>query len=129
MKILNEALESGLYENKGMPLTKTELDKWFAEYNVITEMACYMAPQFVVAYPDAQYLLVERNPDDLVKSWKATTFQFADALDRLPISLFKHFDPMLSEIDRFCKAILPAVTYGKGTTPEGELALRDYYVN
>ncbi|KAK9770110.1 putative P-loop containing nucleoside triphosphate hydrolase protein [Seiridium cardinale] len=129
MKILNEALESGLYENRGMPFTKTEFDIWFANYNVITEMPCYMAPQFVAAYPDAQYLLVERNPEDLVTSWKATIFQFADALDRFTMSLLKHFDPMLSEIDTFCKAILPAVTYGKGTTPEGELALRDYYVN
>jgi hypothetical protein len=91
-------------------------------------MPCYMAPQFAAAYPDAQYLLVERDPEDLVKSWRATTFEFANALDRLPMSILKHFDPMLSQIDRFCKAIIPAVTYGHGATTEGEVALHQYYI-
>lgn len=149
MKILNEALESGLYRDRGSPFTRKEFDKWFKNYDVcslfdewhdgriqsdttmqvITEMPCYMPQQFVSAYPDAQYLLVERNPDDLVRSWEATTFQFEDALNSLPLSLLKYFDPMLLQINRFCKAILTAVTDGKGTTVEGRAALRQYYID
>ena len=92
-------------------------------------MPAYMAADFIAAYPDAEYLLVERNPDALVRSWKATTFELATAVDSFPLSILRHFDPLLREVARFCDIILPAVTNGKGVSPEGEQALRQYYID
>ncbi|ORY61417.1 uncharacterized protein BCR38DRAFT_347959 [Pseudomassariella vexata] len=128
MKILNEALESGL-AREGKPFNREDFDKWFHGYDVITEIPCYMAPQFVAAYPEAKFLLVERNPGALVRSWKSTTFQFTDAMNSFQLSILKYFDPMLYQVSRFWGIILPVVTSGKGTTDEGEKALYQYYVD
>ncbi|KAI1498634.1 hypothetical protein F5X99DRAFT_392935 [Biscogniauxia marginata] len=128
MKMLNEALGAGL-QHRGKPFTRGDFDKWFADYDVITEVPAYMAADFIAAYPEAEYLLVERDPDALVRSWKATTFQFAAAVNSLPLSILKYFDPLLREVARFCDIILPAVTDGKGVSPDGEKALRRYYID
>ncbi|KAH8650005.1 hypothetical protein BX600DRAFT_529124 [Xylariales sp. PMI_506] len=127
MKMFNDGLESSLYPKRGKPFTKREFDKWFPEYNVISDVPSYMASEFVAAYPKAEFLLVERDPKLLVQSWQRTTFKYTDDMNSFPFSILKYFEPLLFEMYKFCNTIVYAVTEGKGTTAEGAEALERYY--
>jgi len=103
MKIFEQAI---LAENNFLSgyrrLSRSDFDKWLADYNVIVEVASYMPRQVLEAYvddPDVRFLLTERNPD----KWAASFDNFVGGIiamcGRLPLSVLKYFTPILWHVE------------------------------
>lgn len=67
MEIFNEALHAK-YHGIGEPYGKAEFDKWFANYDCLTEIPAFFPEEIIAAYPDAQFIHVDRDPDKWLTS-------------------------------------------------------------
>ncbi|KAK8094863.1 hypothetical protein PG997_001548 [Apiospora hydei] len=73
---------------------RAEFDKWFADYDIIVEMPFFMLTEVVEAYPDAKFLLTERDPDKWAKSWLNTIGPLTLQFSQFPTNILKHFSPL-----------------------------------
>ncbi|KAK7947995.1 uncharacterized protein PG986_008881 [Apiospora aurea] len=95
---------------------RAEFDKWFADYDmwmvpwgydcslanillpprvqIIVEMPFFMVTEIVEAYPDAKFLLTERDPDKWAKSWLNTIGPLTLKFSQFPTNILKHFSPL-----------------------------------
>jgi len=95
----------------------------------IIEIPSFFTNEFVAAYPEAKYILTERDPDSWVASWKAT-IGVADRDTRsLARRVFKHFDGFLYWLSRSMEPMVDRWTGGKGTSAEGYAFSRQYYID
>ncbi|KAL7627785.1 hypothetical protein AAE478_001980 [Parahypoxylon ruwenzoriense] len=99
---------------------RAEFDKWFANYDIIIEMPFFMIQSTVKAYPDAKFLLVERNPEKWAKSFVNTVGRMHTALTSFPMSLFKYFDSFSAGMSNMSRKLLGFYSYGYGLSPEGQ---------
>ncbi|KAK8087243.1 hypothetical protein PG994_002217 [Apiospora phragmitis] len=83
------------------PYGRAEFDKWFADYDIIVEMPFFMLTETVEAYPDAKFLLMERDPDKWAKSWLNTIGPLTLQFSQFPISITKYFNPLSRAMGRF----------------------------
>ncbi|KAI2471010.1 P-loop containing nucleoside triphosphate hydrolase protein [Annulohypoxylon bovei var. microspora] len=126
VNILNEGLNAEMFHN-GNLYTRAEFDKWFADYDVIIEMPFFMLHSTVQAYPDAKFLLTERNPEKWAKSFANTIGGLAVQLESFPMSVFKHFDNLIYGMSFMGNSVLNYYSNGYGLTPTGQKCLADNY--
>lgn len=79
------------------------------------------------AYPDANYLLVERSPEQWAKSIENTVFKAADNSNSFPMSFFRHFERTVYGISEFTRKFQKRSTGGWAGTPRGHDILVNHY--
>ncbi|KAI0469480.1 P-loop containing nucleoside triphosphate hydrolase protein [Xylaria cf. heliscus] len=113
--------------HEGTPYSRAEFDKWFANYDVIIEMPFFMLRSILKAYPDAKFLLTERDPEKWSKSYINTIGLTIKRFNSLPMSVFKKFDDFASTMDNFGTRMVNYYTNGFGISEEGRKALVENY--
>ncbi|KAI0117798.1 hypothetical protein GGR51DRAFT_555082 [Nemania sp. FL0031] len=113
--------------HEGMPYGREEFDKWFADYDVIIEMPFFMLRSTLKAYPDAKFLLTERDPEKWAKSFMNTAGLAITNIKRLPMSVFRRFDGFASHMHMFGGMLLDYNTNGFGVSEQGRQALIENY--
>ncbi|KAI0388792.1 P-loop containing nucleoside triphosphate hydrolase protein [Xylariaceae sp. FL0594] len=126
LAILTEGMKAS-FLHEGKPYGREEFDKWFANYDVIIEMPFFMLPQIVDAYPDAKFLLTERDPERWADSLLNTVGLAQTRINSFPMTLFKYFDAWMMRMDGFGGGMLRYCTNGFGVSGEGrEMLVRNY---
>ncbi|KAH9908526.1 P-loop containing nucleoside triphosphate hydrolase protein [Xylariomycetidae sp. FL2044] len=115
IKIMLEGMNADLH-HEGQPYGREEFDKWLADYDVIVEGPFFMPKSFLRAYPDAKFLLVERDPEKWMRSYVNTIGQAKP--DAFPLSLYRRFDEFLWLFSAFVGRLSGYLTYGAGTGTE-----------
>ncbi|KAI1211080.1 P-loop containing nucleoside triphosphate hydrolase protein [Annulohypoxylon truncatum] len=128
VKIMNDGLNAEMF-HIGEPYTRAEFDKWFADYDVINEMPFFMLHSIIKAYPDAKFLLTERNPEKWAKSFVNTIGMLAVQLKSFPMSVFRFFDEFTYGMGYMGNAVLGYYSNGYGLTPTGQKYLAENYRN
>ncbi|KAI1802035.1 P-loop containing nucleoside triphosphate hydrolase protein [Daldinia bambusicola] len=126
VQILNDGLCAEMF-HEGKPYGRAEFDKWFADYDIIIEMPFFMLRSTLEAYPDAKFLLTERNPDKWAKSLENTVGMMVTKLTSFPMSVFKYFDGFAYRMARMGGMVINYYTNGYGLTPEGHKNMMDNY--
>ncbi|KAI1172583.1 P-loop containing nucleoside triphosphate hydrolase protein [Nemania sp. FL0916] len=126
LRILSDAMNAELFHN-GTPYGREEFDKWFANYDVIIEMPFFALHSMIKAYPDAQFLLTERDPEKWATSFINTAGMSHQRFNSLPMSLFKHFDGFASKMSKFGDRWVGHCTNGFYMSDEGRRALVENY--
>ncbi|KAI1334460.1 P-loop containing nucleoside triphosphate hydrolase protein [Xylariaceae sp. FL0016] len=126
MKIMEDGMNAEFF-HEGTPYTRAEFDKWFADYDVIIEMPFWTLHSVLKAYPDAKFLLMERDPDKWASSFINTVGQLIAAYQSLPLSIFKYFDDFSWCMGRWGTRVVDYCTNGHGNSPKGkECLVRNY---
>ncbi|KAF3060882.1 putative nad dependent epimerase protein [Daldinia childiae] len=128
LHILNDGLRAEMF-HEGKPYGRAEFDKWFADYDIIIEMPFFMIRSVLKTYPDAKFLLTERNPDKWAKSFENTIGMMYTKFNSLPMSIFRHFDGFASGMSSMGRMLVDYYTNGYGLTPEGHKHLTENYTN
>ncbi|KAI1127390.1 P-loop containing nucleoside triphosphate hydrolase protein [Nemania abortiva] len=126
IRIMNDGMKAELF-HEGTPYGREEFDKWFADYDVIIEMPFFMLKSTLKAYPDAKFLLTERDPEKWAKSFMNTAGAAITSFSRLPMSVFRRFDSFTSHMHVFGGRILNYCTNGYGVSEKGRQALIENY--
>ncbi|KAI0409019.1 P-loop containing nucleoside triphosphate hydrolase protein [Xylaria palmicola] len=126
IRIMREAMKAELF-HEGTPYGRAEFDKWFANYDVIIEMPFFMLRSTLRAYPDAKFLLTERDPEKWAASFLNTAGAVFTRLNSWPMRVFKNFDGWTFDMDLFGGRVLSYYTNGFGVTEEGRRALVENY--
>ncbi|KAI2777326.1 P-loop containing nucleoside triphosphate hydrolase protein [Daldinia loculata] len=128
LHILSDGLRAEML-HEGKPYGRAEFDKWFADYDVIIEMPFFMIRSVLKTYPDAKFLLTERNPDKWARSFENTIGMMQTKFSSLPMSIFKYFDGFAYGISSMGRVLVGYYTNGYGLTPEGHKYLTENYTN
>ncbi|KAI4858568.1 hypothetical protein F4820DRAFT_227009 [Hypoxylon rubiginosum] len=126
VQILNDGLVAEMF-HKGKPYGREEFDKWFADYDVIIEMPFFMLHSTLKAYPDAKFLLTERDPNKWAKSFVNTIGRITTSFHRFPMVIFKYFDSFASSMSFMGTTVQRYYTNGYELTPEGQKQLAENY--
>ncbi|KAI1823871.1 P-loop containing nucleoside triphosphate hydrolase protein [Xylaria intraflava] len=106
---------------------REEFDKTFAGYDVVIEIPFFMLRSIVKAYPDAKFLLTERDPEKWAKSYLNTLAMASNAFNQLPMSVFKYFDGFAFYMNRLGNVMTNYYTNNLGTSDEARQALIENY--
>ncbi|RYC56931.1 hypothetical protein CHU98_g9280 [Xylaria longipes] len=87
------------------------------------EMPFFMLRSTLKSYPDAKFLLTERDPEKWAKSYMNTIGVASTRLNQMPMSVFKKFDGFASNMDEFGGRMMNYCTNGFGVSEEGCEAL------
>ncbi|OTB06452.1 hypothetical protein M426DRAFT_111065 [Hypoxylon sp. CI-4A] len=128
VQIMTEGMDADLFHN-GTPYGRAEFDKWFADYDIIIEMPFFTLHSTLKAYPNAKFLLTERDPEKWAKSYTNTAGKMSSQLQRFPMALFKYFDSFVFKMAYMGNRVLNYYTNGYGLTPEGQKYLVENYKN
>ncbi|TGJ88373.1 hypothetical protein E0Z10_g393 [Xylaria hypoxylon] len=123
---MTDAMKAELF-HEGTPYGRQEFDKWFADYDVIIEMPFFMLRSTLKAYPDAQFILTERDPEKWAKSYLNTIGVASTRFNQFPMSVFKHFDSFTSNMGTFGGQMVSYCTNGFGVSDKGHQALVENY--
>ncbi|OTA59145.1 hypothetical protein K449DRAFT_436104 [Hypoxylon sp. EC38] len=126
VQILKDGTNADMFHN-GKPYGRAEFDKWFADYDVIIEMPFFMLHSTLKAYPDAKFLLTERDPDKWAKSWANTIGKMVSRFESLPMSVFKYFDSFAYGMAFIGCNVFSYYTNGYGSSPEGLKYMAENY--
>ncbi|KAI8628236.1 hypothetical protein F5Y19DRAFT_476646 [Xylariaceae sp. FL1651] len=126
IKILMDGMVAEMF-HEGKPYGRAEFDKWFADYDVITEIPFYMLRSVLKAYPDAKFLLTERNPEKWAKSFENTVGITEQRMNTLPMSMLNYFDGRASHLGFFNRRMVDYNTNGFGVSDKGREALIENY--
>ncbi|KAK6525269.1 hypothetical protein TWF694_005415 [Orbilia ellipsospora] len=119
------AFESGLRGTRDYPMlveafrahrdpnqqkyTKADFDKIWGDYDAITEISGWLAPEIIAAYlpdPSVKFLLLERDPDSWVRSFTKTLVAYSEKIDSLPYRILRKFDPFNDALFEFLQEIV-----------------------
>ncbi|CAI0642896.1 unnamed protein product [Colletotrichum noveboracense] len=73
IRMMDDAVRAGSL-GEGKKFTREDFDKWFGDYDSVTDVPAWFLPELVAAYPNAKFVLTERDPE----AWRrsvAKTFQ------------------------------------------------------
>ncbi|GAW25993.1 putative NAD dependent epimerase protein [Rosellinia necatrix] len=90
-------------------------------------MPFFMLRSTLKAYPDAKFLLTERDPEKWAKSFLNTAGAAATNLRRFPMPIFKHFDGFAFHMANFGNEMVDYCTNGFGASDKGREALVENY--
>lgn len=94
---------------------------------VIIEMPFFMLHSTLKAYPDAKFLLTERDPNKWAKSFVNTIGRITTSFHRFPMVIFKYFDSFASSMSFMGTTVQRYYTNGYELTPEGQKQLAENY--
>lgn len=113
MDIFNEALKAKYY-GIGEPYGKAEFDKWFADYDCLVEIPAFFAEDIIAAYPDAQFIHVDRDPDKWLTSILTVIGSVELVLDSSTIKAMALYDPFIKSWRDVHKTIFGVLRHDHG---------------
>ncbi|KAH8666951.1 hypothetical protein BX600DRAFT_540208 [Xylariales sp. PMI_506] len=130
IKLLNNALEPGLYNGRGGPFGKAEFDKWFGDHDLFPELNWANIWELMQGHLRDALLHAQSGSRGISGCPSAT----GGAHPRFSGPLLEVYNPILLHglkdgASRVAQLLVDKVTDGKGPTPEGEEALKQYYIN
>ncbi|KAI2625169.1 hypothetical protein GGS21DRAFT_310508 [Xylaria nigripes] len=125
-RVLEDAAKADL-RHDGQPYGREEFDKLLWDYDCITELPFLMLRSILKAYPDAKFLLVERNPEKWAKSYLATVGRASLVFDNFPMSVFQYFDAWAYYTHRLGRVMSGYYTNELGASEKGRRALIENY--
>ncbi|OJD34205.1 nad dependent epimerase [Diplodia corticola] len=73
MKLMRESYVAKYEEGK--PYGRNEFDKWYGEFDAVCDVpAAWFVDELYAAYPDAKFILTDRDPDSWLRSMHNTAF-------------------------------------------------------
>ncbi|KAH8681036.1 P-loop containing nucleoside triphosphate hydrolase protein [Xylariales sp. PMI_506] len=128
LKLFQEAARASAF---GVTETysRADFDKWFGEFDALVEMPGFFPEEIYKAYPNAKYILVERNPDKWVTSMKNTIGALAGDIPKFPLSYFRKFDEFIDEFFKFTWVFIDVITHTTGLNDAGWTRARQHYVD
>ncbi|KAI0015699.1 hypothetical protein F4780DRAFT_48774 [Xylariomycetidae sp. FL0641] len=124
MDLWEEALRCK-YLGGGKPYGKAEFDKWLAEYDTVIEIPQYFIEEFTQFYPDAKFVLTERDLDSWIKSVQNTAVPMFKACRSFPLNAIRGFDGWLESFCRLMNTMELVYFHGKGGKAGAEDAKLD----
>ncbi|KAF9872359.1 hypothetical protein CkaCkLH20_10186 [Colletotrichum karsti] len=109
---------------RGKPFNRQDFDKWLGDYDSITDIPAWFLRDLVAAYPDAKFVLIERDPEAWRKSIAKTFLPFGEFLASPAMRLVSLVDPYTCHISRLGEGF-GRVLYGGYTGPDKDKALME----
>lgn len=123
VRMMNDAVRASSQEI-GKPFTREDFDKFLGDFDAITDIPAWFPEDLVAAYPDAKFVLTERDPEAWRKS-VAKTFQPLGEFWLSPmIRLVGLFDSYTYYISKLTYSFV-YVLYGGYLGPDKEKAQRE----
>ncbi|KFH40552.1 hypothetical protein ACRE_087440 [Hapsidospora chrysogenum ATCC 11550] len=126
MRVFEEALRSKYLDDSSKPYGKAEFDKWFAEYDAIMTAPQYFFDEFLEFYPDAKFIITDRDADSWIKSVKSTICELLRMVNSFPLSILRKTDPWLSAFCTLNCTLEEIIFHGKGSVAGIEDAKSDF---
>ncbi|KAI1269160.1 hypothetical protein F5Y18DRAFT_415007 [Xylariaceae sp. FL1019] len=84
--------------------SREDFDKWFDGYDSVIEIPSFdLLDDFLIAYPDAKFILTTREPEAWLSSMKKTIIPANTVHQHFPLSILKYFDAMMWSRSRLAK--------------------------
>ncbi|TRX91465.1 hypothetical protein FHL15_007689 [Xylaria flabelliformis] len=109
MALFEEALRCK-YLRAGKPYGKAEFDKWLAGYDEIPQ---FFIEEFIKFYPNARFILTERDLESWTKSMNNTARPMMTATRTFPLSAIRKVDPYVEAFCSLHNVLETIVYYGK----------------
>ncbi|RFU74863.1 hypothetical protein TARUN_7374 [Trichoderma arundinaceum] len=122
--LFDEALRCK-YLGAGKPYGKAEFDKWLANYNAIVEIPQFFIEEFLEYYPNAKFMLVERDVNAWERSLNNTIKDVLTACRSFPMNTIQYIDPFIKSFVNLHDAFEEVMFHGKGLQGGMEDAKRD----
>ncbi|KAJ2894791.1 hypothetical protein MKZ38_007220 [Zalerion maritima] len=113
IKFMIEAMRAKHFGD-GKPFGREELDKWFADYDALTDVPGYLLEEMIAAYPEAKFILTTRDSKSWLKSIQATMRVTIKTGDSFPRNIMAFFDPYPRSIFCLTKLLGYYIWNGKG---------------
>ncbi|KAJ2978771.1 hypothetical protein NQ176_g3631 [Zarea fungicola] len=117
MSLFQEALRNKYY-GEGKPYNKADFDKWLANYD-------FFIDEFIEFYPNAKFILTERNPVAWDKSINHIYDTVTGALGSFPINVVQHIDAPIGAFASLNLVMFNLFFHGRGSKGGIELAKAD----
>ncbi|KAH7024731.1 uncharacterized protein B0I36DRAFT_376575 [Microdochium trichocladiopsis] len=117
MQLLKEAFDCK-YSGAGKPYGKAEFDKWMANYNVIIEIPQWFPEEFLSFYPDAKFILTERENDAWVRSLNNAAIPLFTMTKKFPLTWIRLIDTFIENFAELNASMENACYLGYGCESE-----------
>ncbi|KAL7918417.1 hypothetical protein ACQKWADRAFT_304191 [Trichoderma austrokoningii] len=124
LQLFEEAIRCK-YSGKGKPYGKAEFDKWLANYDAIVEIPQFFIEEFTEYYPNAKFILVERDVDAWERSFNNTVKAVFNACRSFPMNVVQYTDRYISGFVTLHITFEDAMFHNKGIAKGMEEAKRD----
>ncbi|KAL7908269.1 hypothetical protein GGI35DRAFT_57003 [Trichoderma velutinum] len=124
LQLFEEALRCK-YLGAGKPYGKAEFDKWLANYDAIVEIPQFFIEEFIEFYPNAKFMIVERDVDAWERSVYNSIAEPIEAGRKFPLNVIQYIDSFIKVFVTFHDAFEQAMFHGKGLRAGMEDAKRD----
>ncbi|EHK18479.1 uncharacterized protein TRIVIDRAFT_47553 [Trichoderma virens Gv29-8] len=124
LQLFEEALRCK-FLGAGKPYGKAEFDKWLANYDAIVEIPQFFIEEFIEFYPDAKFMIVERDVDAWERSVYNSIAEPIKAGKTFPLNVIQHIDGFIKVFVTLHDAFEQVMFHGKGLDAGMEDAKRD----
>ncbi|KAL7793777.1 hypothetical protein V8C37DRAFT_77313 [Trichoderma ceciliae] len=113
LDLFDEALRCK-YQGTGKPYGKAEFDKWMANYDALIEIPQFFVEEFLEFYPNAKFMLVERDVNAWERSINKTIADMLKTCKSFPLNTLQYVDPFIKSFVTFHDAFGEALFHGRG---------------
>ncbi|OAQ97018.1 hypothetical protein LLEC1_03895 [Akanthomyces lecanii] len=124
MSLLNESLRNK-YLGEGKPYDKADFDKWLANYDVVVEIPSYFVEEFIEYYPDAKFILTERDLTAWDKSLSHLVNTVVGATHSFPLNAVAKIDRHIAMFTKLNDTFWQVIFHGRGLKAGMPLAKAD----
>ncbi|TQW01079.1 tubulin [Cordyceps javanica] len=128
MRLFEEALRNKYLNGSGKRYGKEDFDKWFADYDAIMTVPQYFFDEFLDFYPDAKFIITDRDADSWIKSVKNTICELMKMTKSFPLSFLRRTDPWLGAFCALTSTLEQVIFFGKGSVAGIEEAKSDFII-
>ncbi|ATY64460.1 hypothetical protein A9K55_004348 [Cordyceps militaris] len=125
MSLLNEALRNK-YLGEGKPYDKADFDKWLANYDTVVEIPSYFVEEFIEYYPNAMFILTERDLGAWDKSLSHLVTTVTKACHSFPLNVVYRLDNQIAMFTDLNETFWQVIFHGRGLRAGMSLAQADY---
>jgi len=124
LQLYNESLRCK-FLGEGKPYEKADFDKWFANYDAIVEIPQFFVEELIEFYPNAKYILVERD----LNAWERSMLNIFPYLmaqcKSFQMNMAKHFEGYIQAFIDVHLTFEEVVLHSKGLKEGIECAKKD----
>ncbi|EHK47004.1 uncharacterized protein TrAtP1_010366 [Trichoderma atroviride] len=124
LQLFDEAIRCK-YSGTVKPYGKAEFDKWLANYDAIVEIPQFFIEEFIEFYPNAKFILVERDVDAWERSLNNTVKAVIKACRSFPLNVSQYVDHYISGFVALHVTFEDVMFHNKGMEKGMEEAKRD----
>ncbi|KAL7931880.1 hypothetical protein V8C35DRAFT_104578 [Trichoderma chlorosporum] len=128
LRLFEEALRCK-YLGAGKPYGKAEFDKWLANYDAIVEIPQFFIEEFIEFYPNAKFMIVERNVDAWERSVYNSIAEPMEARRKFPLNVVQYVDDFIKAFVTLHDAFERVMFHDKGLRAGMEDAKRDMIID